>query len=122
MALNLLSDSKLKAIRVSSAPQKISYGGGLYLLVKPNGAKLWRLKYRYAGVERLLALGAYPEVSLRRTREKRSEAHRLLDEEKDPALTRRLKKQTEHALCGVLKRSTSPCERLAKFVTSTRRP
>lgn len=52
-------------------------GAGLFVLVKPTGAKYWRLKYRHGGVEKMLALGVYPEVSLKRAREKRDEARQL---------------------------------------------
>jgi integrase len=46
-------------------PYKMFYGDGLYLLVATNGSKYWRLKYRIDGKEKLLALGVYPEVTLR---------------------------------------------------------
>ena len=56
---------KLNARQVDTAkpkdkPYKLADGGGLYLLIKPNGGKYWRLKYRVAGKEKLLALGVYP--------------------------------------------------------------
>jgi hypothetical protein len=44
-------------------PFKLSDGGGLYLLVQPNAAKLWRLAYRFDGKQKLLALGPYPVTS-----------------------------------------------------------
>jgi hypothetical protein len=60
---------KLTARQISTAkpqdkPYKLSDGGGMYLLVNPNGSRYWRLKYRYAGKEKLLALGVYPDVTL----------------------------------------------------------
>ena len=60
---------KLNARQVDTAkpkdkPYKLADGGGLYLLVNPNGARYWRLKYRVAGKEKLLALGVYPDVTL----------------------------------------------------------
>lgn len=51
-------------------------GGGLYLLVKTNGSRYWRLKYRIDGKEKLLALGVYPDVSLAHARAKRDEARK----------------------------------------------
>src|SRR5437868_6979426 len=93
MPTNLLSDSRLKATRPGTRPRKIFDGGGLYLLVKPNGARLWRLKYQFTGVEKLLALGSYPEVPLRRAREKRDEARQLLDRQIDPSAQRRATRQ-----------------------------
>jgi hypothetical protein len=64
-------------------------GGGLFLLVTPEGTRLWRLKYRYAGREKLLALGAYPQVSLRLARRRRDEARRLLEDGTDPSAKRK---------------------------------
>ncbi len=43
---------------------KLSDDGGLHLLIRPNGSKLWRLSYRFAGKQKTLALGAYPIISL----------------------------------------------------------
>lgn len=58
---------KLNALQVETAkpkdkPYKMADGGGLYLLVNPNGARYWRLKYRVDGKEKLLALGVYSAV------------------------------------------------------------
>lgn len=68
---------------------KLFDGGGLYLLVLPNGARYWRLKYRYAGKEKLLALGVYSDVSLADARDKRDTARKLLDRGVDPATEKR---------------------------------
>lgn len=67
---------KLNARQVETAkpkdkPYKMADGGGLYLLVKTNGSRYWRLKYRIDGKEKLLALGVYPDVSLADARVKR---------------------------------------------------
>ena len=53
-------------------------GGGMYLLVKPDGNKYWRLDYRYGGKRRTLAIGVYPEVSLQQAQEKRTVRRRNL--------------------------------------------
>jgi hypothetical protein len=45
-------------------PYKIADGSGLHLLVTTNGSKLWRFRYRFAGKQLMLSLGAFPEVSL----------------------------------------------------------
>jgi hypothetical protein len=63
---------------------KLADGGGLYLLVRPNGSKLWRLKYRFGGKEKLLALGRYPDVSLAEARLRRAEAKIALSRGTDP--------------------------------------
>ena len=64
---------------------KLSDGGGLYLLVRANGAKLWRLNYRYLEKYRTLAFGSWPEVSLADARSRRDEARRLLASGLDPS-------------------------------------
>lgn len=81
---------KLTARQVSTAkpqdkPYKLSDGGGMYLLVNPNGSRYWRLKYRYAGKEKLLALGVYPDVTLADARDKRNEAKRVIAAGSDPS-------------------------------------
>lgn len=57
-----LNAAKVKNAKPAEAPYKLFDGGGLYLLVNPNGSKLWRLKYRFEGKEKLLAFGEYPVV------------------------------------------------------------
>jgi integrase len=73
-------------------PFKLSDGGGLHLLVQPNGSKLWRIRYRFAGRENMLTLGAFPTVSLALARQKRDEARRQLAGGADPGVKRKLDK------------------------------
>lgn len=68
-------------------------GGGLYLLVKPSGARLWRMKYRVDGREKLISFGQYPDVPLKTARERRDEARRLIAANVDPSA----KRQAEQA-------------------------
>ena len=63
---------------------KLADGEGLYVLVRPNGSKLWRLKYRFGGKEKLLSIGAYPQVSLADARLRRAEAKVALGQGRDP--------------------------------------
>lgn len=63
---------------------KLSDGEGLYLLVRPNGSKLWRMKYRYGAKEKLLSFGVYPTVSLAEARLKKAEARLALSKGVDP--------------------------------------
>jgi hypothetical protein len=65
-----LTDIKVRTAKPEGKPYKLSDGGGLFLLVQPTGGKWWRYKYRYAGKEKLLALGAYPDVGLADARER----------------------------------------------------
>ncbi|MFM0618015.1 integrase arm-type DNA-binding domain-containing protein [Paraburkholderia nemoris] len=72
----------------SAAPRERVYrltdGGGMYLEIAPSGGKYWRLKYRFGGRERRLALGVYPDVSLAAARKKRSAAREQLAAGIDP--------------------------------------
>ncbi|MCS6779396.1 MAG: Arm DNA-binding domain-containing protein [Geminicoccaceae bacterium] len=63
-----LTDAKLRALAPRERPYKVSDGLGLFLLVEPHGARLWRLAYRWHGKQRLLSLGRYPEVGLAEAR------------------------------------------------------
>ncbi len=85
-----LTDLGIRKAKPKEKPYKISDGGGLFLLVKPNGSKLWQQKYRYFGKERLLSHGRYPEVSLTQARQKREEARALLASGGDPAAQKKL--------------------------------
>ncbi|CAM3638827.1 integrase [Xenorhabdus thuongxuanensis] len=88
---------KLTARQVDTAkpkekPYKLADGGELYLLVNPNGSRYWRLKYRIAGKEKLLALGVYPEISLAEARTKRNDARKKLSDGNDPIEEKRAEK------------------------------
>lgn len=81
------------AIKASeSKPGKLADGGGLYLLTKESGARLWRMKYRNAGKEQTLSFGAYPEVSLAEARRKRDAARAAIRDGADPAAAKRAEK------------------------------
>ncbi|PZU09842.1 integrase arm-type DNA-binding domain-containing protein [Sphingomonas sp.] len=67
-----------------SKDYKLADGGGLYLLVRPTGSKLWRMKYRFADREKLLSFGRYPDLSLAEARLKRAEAKLALAAGRDP--------------------------------------
>jgi len=84
-----LSDVKIRNAKPSSKQQKFFDGGGLFLLVTPAGGKLWRLKYRFLGKEKLLAMGSYPEVTLSEARQRRDEARKLLAKGVDPGEVKR---------------------------------
>jgi len=87
-----LTNIKIKSATPRTKAYKLTDGMGVYLLVHPNGSKYWRMKYRYAGKEKLLSLGVYPEVSLKDARELRDAARKLLKEYIDPSEERRLKR------------------------------
>lgn len=87
-----LSDVTVRNAKPGAKPARMFDGGGLYLEVAPTGGKLWRFKYRFGGKEKLLALGKYPDVSLKDARERRDEARRLLANEVDPSENRKQQK------------------------------
>lgn len=80
-----LTDIEIKKSRPAAKPYKRFDGGGLYLLITPSGSKLWRLKYRVNGREKLLSYGSYPLVPLKDARTWRDQAKRLLLEGIDPS-------------------------------------
>jgi integrase len=83
-----LKELEVKYATRRQRPYKLSDGGGLHLLVQPNGSKLWRLKYRFEGKEKLLSFGKYPDITLAVAREKRWQAKARLAEGIDPGETR----------------------------------
>jgi integrase len=87
-----LTDTKIRAIKPTEKPVKLFDGGGLYLLVNPNGSRWWRLKYRFHGRERGISLGVFPDVSLKSARERRDEAKRLIAAGTDPSEQRQARK------------------------------
>jgi integrase len=84
-----LTDSALRNAKPQEKQYKLTDGGGMFLLVMPNGSRFWRLAYRFDGKQKLLALGAYPLISLVEARKKRDDAKRLLTEGKDPGEARK---------------------------------
>lgn len=93
----MLSDAAIRRAKPQEAPYKLADSGGLHLLVKPNGSRLWRVKYRFGGKEKLLSIGAYPEVSLAGARQARDSAKAELRDGRDPALTK--KQRRAEAAC-----------------------
>ena len=93
-----LKELEVKYAAKRQRPYKLSDGEGLHLLVQPSGSKLWRLKYRFEGKEKLLSFGKYPVVTLALAREKRNEAKALLDQGKDPAQVKKQRKKQRTAL------------------------
>ncbi len=87
-----LTDTAIRNAKPGDKTRKLFDGGGLYLEVAPSGGKWWRLKYRYAGKEKRLSLGVYPDVSLKDARERRDEARKLLANDIDPSEHRRAQK------------------------------
>ena len=79
-----LTDMKIKKANPAERNYKLADGEGLFVLVKANGSKLWQMKYRYRGKEKLLSFGAYPKVGISAARELKKIAKGALAEGKDP--------------------------------------
>lgn len=88
-----LSELAVRKAKSREKPYKMADGGGLFLHVQPGGSKLWRMKYRFLGKEKLLSFGPYPLLGIADARYKRDEAKRLLLEGIDPAEKKRLDRQ-----------------------------
>jgi len=86
-----LTDLKIKNLKPKDKPYKVSDFDGLYVLVNPNGSRLWRFKYRLHGKEGLLSLGAYPAITLLQARKLRDEARVQVAVEIDPSEVKREK-------------------------------
>jgi len=84
-----LTEMAIRAAKPGAKIVKLSDGGGLQLWITPDGAKRWRLAYRFAGSQKALAIGVYPAIGLRQARETRERSKRLLKEGIDPGQHRR---------------------------------
>jgi integrase len=89
-----LKDLEIRAFQPLTRAYKKSDSNGLYLEVFPNGSKLWRWKYRHGGKEKRIALGAYPQISLKDARTRRDAERAKLEAGTDPALARKREKVT----------------------------
>ncbi|EBJ0776905.1 DUF4102 domain-containing protein [Salmonella enterica subsp. enterica] len=90
-----LTDTAIRNAKPLDKPYKLTDAQGLYLLIKPNGSKLWQLKYRFGGKEKKLAFGAYPTVTLANARKLREEARAVLSAGDDPGVKKQQEKQAK---------------------------
>jgi len=88
-----LTDTEVRNIKPRERPFKLADEKGLFLLVNPTGSKYWRFKYRFAGKEKLLSIGVYPDISLKEARNKRDSARKLLANDMDPGLAKQVSKR-----------------------------
>src|SRR5882724_11492632 len=92
MATNQLSALALRSVKPRPKPFKLTDGEGLYLLVRPTGAWLWQMAFRFGGKQKTHSIGPYPKVSLSAARMERGEAKALLAENRDPTVVKKLAK------------------------------
>ncbi len=98
---NRLRDPDCRNAEPGDTIRKLSDGKGMYLAVMPNGSKLWRMKYRHGGKERVYSIGPYPDVTLANARKERDAARDRLREGKDPTIARRVDKANVASAQGV---------------------
>lgn len=84
-----LTDAAVRAAKPREKQFKLFDEGGLFVIVKPSGGKLWRLKYRHLGVEQQLSLGTFPDVSLKEARRRRDDARRQIASGLNPSVEKR---------------------------------
>ena len=93
-----LTDLAVKRALAGPKIIKLSDGGGLQLWLTPDGAKRWRLAYRFGGAQKTFAIGVYPEVGLKDAREAREAAKRILAQGQDPSQVKKAAKATQDEL------------------------
>jgi integrase len=98
MEINKLNDQQVKHAKPGKKDYRLSDGGGLYLVVKPSGGKLWRWSYEFNGREKLLSYGPYPAVSIAQARELHKAARALKRQGIDPAAEKQATKRKDEAL------------------------
>ena len=91
----MLTETKIRALKPRSAPYRVADAKGLCIEVRPTGAKLWRVRYRYSGTARMLGLGEWPAVSLAGAHDRRDDARKLLAQGIDPSAARKEAKQAD---------------------------
>jgi hypothetical protein len=92
-----LSDMAIRNAKPKEKPYKLNDGDGMHLLVLVNGGRYWRFRYYFAGKEKLMALGVYPEVSLAEARELRAKARKELRSGNDPMEVKHEAKRLQEA-------------------------
>ncbi|MBY8829874.1 Arm DNA-binding domain-containing protein [Hephaestia mangrovi] len=85
----MLTNTQIRALKPAAQPYKVPDRDGLFLLVQPTGALLWRFRFKILGVERKLSLGSYPDISLKEARRKRDEARAQVIDGIDPVEEKR---------------------------------
>lgn len=91
----MLTDTSIKNAKPREKARKLSDEKGLFILVNPNGSKLWRFRYRMDGKENLLSFKNYPEVSLKEAREKRDDTRKRLRDGIDPSRAKKAQKASD---------------------------
>ncbi|HEV2681166.1 MAG TPA: integrase arm-type DNA-binding domain-containing protein [Rhodanobacter sp.] len=97
----MLTDAAIRKAKPTAKAQKLTDGGGMYVLLKPDGGRYFRMNYRHDGKQKTLALGVYPTVTLADARQRREDARRLLANGVDPGEVRKTEKEAKAAAATV---------------------
>ena len=111
-----LTDIQPRTAKPKEKPYKLADGGGLFLLVNPDGAKYWRMAYRFAGTSKLLSFGKYPQTTLADARDKRLAARKLLEADIDPSQDKKDKERIKG------EKDAQTFERLARDWHANKKP
>lgn len=109
----MLTDTQVRQARPKEKEYKLRDERGLLLLVRPTGAKWWRLRYKFQGKENMLSLGVYPDVSLSMARDRRDAARRLIANRIDPSTERKAEKK------ALTLASQATCEKIGRHYLAT---
>jgi hypothetical protein len=101
-----LTDTGVRQARPKEKEYRLSDARGLLIVVRPNGAKWWRLRYRFQRLQKMISLGVYPDVSLAMARDRRDAARRLVAEGKDPNAERQAGKSLARKRVAIRSRSS----------------
>lgn len=114
-----LTITQIRNAKYGQGKHKMFDGGGLYLELAKSGSKLWRYKYRYLGKEKRLALGRFPETSLKQAREKHLQARKLLDQGIDPGVAKKMANKVALAASFAIVANEWLCKQANKWSQST---
>ena len=89
-----LTEIQVKSVKPEAKTKRVTDEKGMYLEITPKGQKYWRLKYRFEGKEKRLAIGVYPETSLKQARQIRDDARSQLRNSIDPSAAKKAAKKT----------------------------
>lgn len=95
-----LSDARLRTLKPAEKPYKVADSAGLHVMVSPSGSRLWRFAYRFLDKQKVMALGAYPIVTLAEARAARDAARRLLAKGVDPLEDRKAEERRQRIAAG----------------------
>ena len=116
-----LTDITIRNSKPREKSYKLSDGGGLVLIINPNGSRWWRLRYCYGGREKMLSLGIYPGVSLKDARDKRDADHKVIASGRDPSYERRTERDEREITFELVAREWLALQRKSLAIVTYRK-